>query len=79
MALHGTDVTGRIHIVEFKLEFKLRKALQMQGFYAIMIKSQKSRICLPKRVPELYVRRYSGWFQGLTHMRKQKTKWRKET
>ena len=41
-----------IHIVEFERI----KALQMQGFCAIMKKSQKSRICLSERVPKLTAR-----------------------
>ncbi len=43
---------GRLNCYDI-VEFKQIKALQMQGFYAIMKKSQKSRICLFKRVPEL--------------------------
>ncbi len=64
-----------IHIVEFERI----KALQMQGFCAIMKKSQKSRICLSERVPGIAYQGYPSRFRGLTHMRKQKTKWRKET
>ena len=45
---------GRLNCYDI-VEFKQIKALQMQGFYAIMKKSQKSRICLFKRVPELVV------------------------
>jgi len=61
------------------VEFEHIKALHLQGFYAIMKKSQKSRICLPKRVPGLEDQWDLGWFQGLTHMRKQKPNGGKET
>lgn len=33
----------------------MEKALHLQGFCAIMKKSQKSRICLSERVPELKI------------------------
>ena len=51
MVLHGTDVIGKKELDIIELE--MIKALHLQGFYAIMKKSQKSRICLSERVPEL--------------------------